>query len=177
MLAYLFVVFAIVGRFLVLLFPHMWLNFTPVGASLLFFGARGPRKHWWAAVLLLAGSDVLLTKFVYGYRYSPDHFATIAWYAAVIALGTLLRKNPGAGRIVGAALATSVSFFVISNFAVWLSWDMYPHSLSGLMACYAAALPFFRNDVVSNLVFTAIMFSIPALIEVLRPGKYGVSST
>ena len=95
MLAYLFVVFAIAARFLVLLFPQMWLNFTPVGAALLFFGARGPRKHAWAAVLLLAGSDVLLTKFVYGYPYTLDHFATIAWYAAIVAMGTLLRNHAG----------------------------------------------------------------------------------
>ena len=78
------------------------------GAALLFFGARGPRKHAWAAVLLLAGSDVLLTKFVYGYPYTPDHIATIAWYAAIVAMGTLLRNHAGPARIVGAALATSV---------------------------------------------------------------------
>ena len=46
---------------------------------------------------------------------------------------------------------------------------MYPHNLGGLMACYAAAVPFFRNDVVSNLLFTTVMFSVPALIEMLRP--------
>ena len=169
MLAYLFVVFAIAARFLVLLFPQMWLNFTPVGAALLVFGARGPRKRAWAAVLLLAGSDVVLTKFVYGYPYTPDHFATIAWYAAIVAMGTLLRNHAGPARIVGAALATSVSFFVISNFAVWLTWNMYLHNLGGLAACYAAAVPFFRNDVVSNLLFTTVMFSVPALIELLRP--------
>jgi hypothetical protein len=169
MLAYLFVVFAIAARFLVLLFPQMWLNFTPVGAALLYFGARGPRKHAWAAVLLLAGSDVLLTKFVYGYPYTLDHFTTIAWYAAIVAMGTLLRNHAGPARILGAALATSVSFFAISNFAVWLTWNMYPHNLGGLAACYAAAVPFFRNDVVSNLLFTTVMFSVPALIEMVRP--------
>jgi len=171
MLAYLFVVFAIVARFLVLQFPQMWLNFTPVGASLLFFGARGPRKHAWGAVLLLAGSDVVLTKLIYNYPYTPDHFATIGWYAAVIAMGTLLRKNAGPARVVGAALATSVSFFALSNFAVWMVWNMYPHTLTGLLACYAAAVPFFRNQVVSDLLFTTVMFSIPAVIELLKPAK------
>ncbi len=169
MLAYLFVVFAIAVRFLVLLFPHVWLNFTPVGAALLFFGARGPRKHAWAAVLLLAVSDVVLTKLIYGYPYTPDHLATIAWYAAAVAMGTLLRNHAGPARIAGAALVASVSFFAISNFAVWQTWNMYPHNMSGLVASYAAALPFFRNDVVSNLLFTTVMFSVPALIELVRP--------
>ncbi len=164
MLAYLFVVFAVVVRFV----PHPF-SFTPVGAALLFFGARGPRKHAWIPVLLLAGSDVLLTKLVYGYPYTLDHLATIAWYAAVLGMGTLLRKNAKPVRIAGAALATAVSFFVISNFAVWLAWRMYPMTLSGLAACYAAGVPFFRNEVVSDLLFSAVMFSIPALVHLVRP--------
>jgi hypothetical protein len=135
MLAYLFIVLAIATRFLLLLRPAMWLNFTPVGASLLFFGAHGPRKQAWIPVLLLAGSDVVLTKLVYAYPYTLDHFATIAWYAAVLGLGTLLRRNAGPARIAGAALAAAVSFFLISNFAVWLVWNMYPHNLGGLAAC------------------------------------------
>ena len=169
MLAYLFVVLAIATRFLLLLRPEMWLNFTPVGAALLFFGARGPRKQLWVPVLLLAGSDVVLTKFVYGYPYSMDHLATIAWYAAVLGLGTLLGRNAGPARVAGAALATAVSFFAISNFAVWLTWNMYPHNLGGLAACYAAALPFFRNEVVSDLLFSAVAFSVPAIIELVKP--------
>jgi len=56
MLAYLFVVIAVAVRFL----PHPF-AFTPVGASLLFFGARGPRRHLWLPLALLAASDVILT--------------------------------------------------------------------------------------------------------------------
>lgn len=169
MLAYLFVVLAVMARFLLLLRPEMWLNFTPVGASLLFFGARGPRKYAWIPVLLLAGSDVVLTKMVYAYPYTLDHLATIAWYAAVLGMGKLLRKDARPARIAGAALATAVSFFALSNFAVWLSWNMYPHNLSGLAACYAAAVPFFRNELVSDLLFSAVFFSVPALIELVKP--------
>ncbi len=164
MLAYLFVVLAVAIRFL----PHPF-SFTPVGASLLFFGARGPRKHAWIPVALLAGSDFILTRFVYGYAYTWDHLATIAWYAAAIALGTLLRENARPARVAGAALATSFSFFLISNFAVWLAWSMYPHTLSGLATAYAAGVPFFRNDVVSDLLFTAVFFSVPALLHLLHP--------
>lgn len=164
MLAYLFVVLAVAVRFL----PHPF-SFTPVGASLLFFGARGPRKHAWVPVLLLAGSDVLLTRFQYGYPFTLDHLATWAWYAAVVALGTLLRDNARPLRIVGASLTTAVSFFAISNFAVWVVWNMYPKNLGGLAACYLAGIPFFRNELVSDVLFTAVMFSIPALLHVLKP--------
>jgi hypothetical protein len=164
MLAYLFVVVAVAFRFL----PHPF-SFTPVGAALLFFGARGPRKQAWIPVLLLAGSDFVLTKFVYAYPYTLDHIATIAWYASVVVLGTLLRENARPVRIAGAALATAVSFFALSNFGVWLAWNMYPHTVSGLAACYAAAVPFFRNEVVSDLLFSAIMFSVPAIIHLVKP--------
>ena len=46
---------------------------------------------------------------------------------------------------------------------------MYPHSPSGLIACYVAALPFFRNQLISDMVFTAAMFSVPALVNLVRP--------
>ena len=63
MLAYLFVVLAIAVRFM----PHPWM-FTPVTASLLFFGARGPRRFLWAPVAMLAASDIVLTKYFWHYR-------------------------------------------------------------------------------------------------------------
>jgi hypothetical protein len=164
MLAYLFVVLAALVRFL-----SVPLSFAPVGPALLFFGARGPRKHAWIPVALLAGSDLALTKLVYHYPYTLDHLVTIAWYAVVIAMGTLLRENARPLRIAGAALGASLGFFAISNFAVWMVWNMYPHTLSGLLACYVAAIPFFRTQFVSDMLFTAVMFSVPALIELLRP--------
>lgn len=164
MLAYLFIVLAVAMRFL-----SIPLSFAPVTPALLFFGARGPRKHAWIPVLLLAGADVALTRFVYGYPYTLDHVVTIAWYAAVLGIGTLLRQNTRPLRIAGAALAASIGFFLVSNFAVWLAWTMYPHSLNGLYLCYAAALPFFRNQFLSDALFTAVMFGVPALVQLLRP--------
>ena len=163
MLAYLFVIVAVLMRFL----PHQ-LNFTPVAASLLYFGARRPRRELWAPLALLAGSDLILTKLVYHYPFTADHVVTLAWYAMALALGwLLLRRNAGPLRLVGASLAASVSFFVISNFAVWAVWQMYPKTPAGLVACYVAALPFFRNSVVGDLVFTAVMFGTPAIVAAI----------
>jgi hypothetical protein len=169
MLAYLFVIFAVVARMPFM--PHPW-NFTPVAAALLYFGARGSRRQLWAPFVLLAASDVVLTKFVYSYQFSWDHFVTWAWYAAILFLGTRLRENTTWLRVGGAALASSISFFALSNFAVWACWNMYPKSLSGLMTCYAAGLPFFRRAVAGDMLFTAVVFGLPALATVLaRSGK------
>ena len=168
MLAVLFVVIAIAARFLLLMVPHVWLNFTPVGASLLFFGARGPRKLRWLPVVALAGSDIILNKFHYGYPVTPDLYITWAWYAAIVGLGVLLGRNQSGLRIFGASLATAISFFLVSNFAVWMVWDMYPKTFTGLIACYTLALPFFRNELVSDVLFTAILFAIPVAIAARR---------
>ncbi|MGD0824519.1 MAG: DUF6580 family putative transport protein [Terriglobales bacterium] len=164
MLAYLFVIFAVVARMPFM--PHPW-NLTPVAAALLYFGARGSRRQLWVPFALLALSDVILTKFVYSYPFSWDHFVTWAWYAAILWLGTSLRENSNWLRVGGAALASSVSFFIVSNFAVWAAWNMYPKSLAGLMTCYAAGLPFFRHTVAGDMLFTALAFGLPALAAAL----------
>jgi hypothetical protein len=162
MLAYVFVLFAVAARFM----PHP-LAFTPVAAALLYFGARGSRRQLWVPFALLAASDVILTRFVYSYQFSWDHFVTWAWYAAILWLGTGLRENTGWLRVGGAALASSVSFFVASNFAVWACWAMYPKTLAGLMTCYAAGLPFFRRGIAGDMLFTAVMFGLPAVAAVV----------
>ncbi|HYE24524.1 MAG TPA: DUF6580 family putative transport protein [Clostridia bacterium] len=164
MLAYLFVAIAVAFRFM----PHP-LSFTPVAAALLFFGARMPRRQAWIPVALLAASDVLLTKFVYGFALTPDHFVTWAWYGAAVGMGMLVGGKTTVLRVAGASLASSVSFFLVSNFAVWMAWEMYPKTLNGLAMCYAAAVPFFRNTVASDLMFTAVAFSIPVVLELLSP--------
>ena len=57
---------------------------------------------------------------------------------------------------------------MISNFAVWAAWtDMYPRTISGLMACYAAGIPFFRRGVEGDLLFTCLMFGLPVLLRAL----------
>jgi Family of unknown function (DUF6580) len=156
MLAYIFVLCAVAIRFM----PHP-LAFTPVMAALLYFGARGPRRQLWVPLALLAASDVVLTKVVYSYPLSWDHFVTWGWYAAILWVGTSLRENTSPLRVGISALAGSVSFFVVSNLAVWACWDMYPKSLSGLMTCYTAALPFFRRGFEGDMLFTAALFGLP----------------
>ena len=173
MLAYVFVLLAIAVRFLPFagplnFLPHAW-HFTPLAASLLFFGARGPRRQMWVPVVLMAAADVVLTKVMYSYVLSWDHVVIWAWYAGIVLFGsTVLRQKSGFWRVVGAALASSVSFFLISNFAVWAAWpDMYARSFSGLLACYTAAIPFFRGTLESDLFFSIAIFQVPVLLHAL----------
>ena len=158
MLAYLFVAIAVAVHLRFFALPY---SFTPVAAALLYFGARTPRKQMWIPVALLVASDVYLTRVTYAYPLTADHFVTWTWYAAMVLLGGGLIKGFSTIRLGVASLTASVSFFLLSNFAVWAVWrDMYPKTFNGLMACYVAGLPFFRNTVASDILFTAAFFGI-----------------
>jgi len=173
MLPYLFVLLAIAVRFLPFMgslnfLPHAW-HFTPLAASLLFFGARGSRRQMWVPLVLFAATDVVLTRFMWHYPFTWDTLITWAWYAAILWLGTNLRKKSGFWRVVAAAAASSISFFIVSNFAVWAAWpQMYPRTLAGLITCYEAAIPFFRGTAISDMFFSLAMFGIPALQQALE---------
>jgi hypothetical protein len=162
MLAYVFVVLAVAVRFM----PHPWM-FTPVVGALLFFGARGPRRQLWIPFALLAASDVALTKLVYSYPFSWDHYVTFAWYAAILWLGTRLGPKTKWVPVIGAALASSISFYLITNLVAWAWLDMYPKNLSGVMESYVAALPFFRHALAGDLIFTVAMFAAPMALHAL----------
>jgi hypothetical protein len=164
MLAYLFVIFAVLARMPFM--PHPW-GFTPVAAALLYFGARGSRRQLWIPFGLMITSDVLLNKFVYAYPLGWDQPVVWAWYAAILLLGTQLHENSGWLRVAGAALASSVSFFILSDLAVWAFGTMYPKTWSGLVSCYVAALPFFRRGLAGDILFTAVMFGLPAAAKVI----------
>jgi hypothetical protein len=162
MLAYLFVVLAVAVRFM----PHPWM-FTPVAGSLLFFGARGPRRQLWIPFALLVASDVVLTKLVYSYPLLWDQYLVFAWYAAVLWLGRGLGAKTKWMSVLGASLASSVSFYLLTNFTSWASLDIYPKNLSGLTMSYVAALPFFRHALEGDLIFTVAMFATPMALQAL----------
>jgi hypothetical protein len=178
MLSYLVLLLALLSRMLPpLLHLSLWnrmtidgslWNFTAVGGSLLFFGARRPRWQAAIAVAALMVSDYLLT--VYAYRY-PFHvqgyLVTWVWYAGVCLLGHRMLQRATTLRVTGAVLTSATSFFLLSNFMVWLG-NMYPHSLAGLSTCYVAALPFYRNDLISTTLVAGVLFGLPALARQLE---------
>jgi hypothetical protein len=161
MLPYIFIVLALGLRFV-----SRPIAFTSVSAALLYFGARGVRKYAWIPWVLCAAADVVLTTVVYSYPFTWDQLVTWAWYAAALGLGMLLRNTNSPLRIGGTSLLSSIIFFVVSNFAVWASYrTMYPATLQGLSDCYIAAVPFFRRALVPDMVFTAVFFGLPLLLQ------------
>ena len=55
------------------------------------------------------------------------------------------------------ALVSSTLFFVITNFAVWMSGNMYPMTMEGLMLCYTMAIPFFGNTLAGTLLYVFLL--------------------
>ena len=168
MAAYLLLLVAIFTRVL----PHAgWWNFTAVTGGLLYFGARRPWREMLVPLAALIATDCFLTIFVYHYSFRWQGYVTTwLWYLAAMALGSiLLRGQTTFTRGTTAALLGPTSFFLVSNYAVWASgFNGYPHTLAGLGACYVAAIPFYRNDLISTSIVLAVALGAEALVRKLR---------
>ena len=166
MSAYLLIIAALLSRII----PHpAWLNFTAVGGSLLYFGARRPLRQAIIPVALLAATDYYLTVYFYSYPFQISaYLITWAWYAAVIVLGhVLLAKHVSALRVGTAVLLAPTSFFLITNFAAWIGSPLYPQTFAGLGMSYVAGLPFYRNDLISTALVAGLAFGLPAIARQL----------
>jgi hypothetical protein len=168
MFAYLLLLVAVLTRVL----PHAgWWNFTAVGGALLYFGARRPWREMVAPLAVLMATDFYLTTFSYHATFVwPAYVTTWAWYAAAMALGwILLRARTTWLRGIATALLGPTSFFVVSNYAVWAGSGMYPRNWGGLVACYAAGVPFYRNDLVSTALLLGVALGVPVLVRRMQP--------
>jgi hypothetical protein len=135
-------------------------NFSPIGAMALFGGAYfGRRALAFAAPLgALFLSDMLL-----GFHASmPFVYASVG---LIVMIGWLVRSRVTAMTVAGAAVASSLLFFAVTNLGVWLQSGMYPATPAGLAACFVAALPFFQNTIAGDLLFSALLFGGFSLLE------------
>jgi hypothetical protein len=136
-------------------------NFVPIFSCLLFFGACRPAREFVMPFFVLVGVDIFLTTHQFGFALTAGHAVTWLWYLGALFLGAIvLGRSNSTGRVLGSSLLVSVSFFVASNFTVWAEWGMYPKTWAGLGACYVAALPFFRNSIVSETICSVALFAI-----------------
>ena len=135
-------------------------NFAPVGALSLFAGAR--LRGWQAyllPLLLMAATDPLLG----GYsRATPVVYAS---FLINVWIGTRLRASENPAWIGGAAVAGSVQFFLLTNFAVLVGGSMYPHTLAGAVSCYTAAIPFFWRTLASDVFYAGALFGLHAWLS------------
>ncbi|HYU22404.1 MAG TPA: DUF6580 family putative transport protein [Candidatus Dormibacteraeota bacterium] len=143
--------------------PHPW-NFTPVGAMALFSGAvlKDRRLAFIFPLVALFAGDV----FIGFHKLLPIVYAS---FLVNVAIGLWLRDRRTVARITFATLLGAIQFFIVTNFAVWQFLSGFPHTASGLAACYIAGIPFFWNTLAGDAVYAALLFGGYALAERLLP--------
>jgi hypothetical protein len=138
-----------------------YLNFAPVGAVSLYSGAR--LRGWKAYLLplaLMAVTDPLVRGYSFATPFVYGSFLISVW------IGAHLRNTENPAWISGAAVAASVQFFLITNFAAWLAFpETYGRSVSGLVNCYIAGIPFYGRTLASDLVYASVLFGLHAWLS------------
>lgn len=149
------------------LLPHPW-NFTPMMAIGLFAGYQGRKATTGILATLLA---LVLSDAVMGFY--PGFWYVYAATLVPVLFGWLIRNRSGAGAIAAAALASSLSFFLITNFMFWVASGWYPHTLAGLSTSFLAGIPFYQNQVLGDAFYTVAIFGgYAALSQTWRPVRH-----
>jgi hypothetical protein len=153
------------------LLPHP-MNFAPITAMAVFGAIRFGRL--WTAVLVpllaLFLSDVG-KEIIFRNGHSPERgFYPLMWVVyGTIAVTALMSRFARGTRspvmIATTTLAGSCLFFLVTNFALWAFGSYYPRTGDGLVACYVAAIPFFRNSLLGDATYAVILFGAWAVAE------------
>jgi hypothetical protein len=156
------------------LIPHPP-NFSPVETMALFGGAYFAKRSW-AIVLPLVAlfiSDLALSLMMGGiyfeYFVSADFLLIYATIAFLSILGFGLRGKVSVARVVSFGIMSSLIFFLVTNFGVWLGSTMYPQTSAGLIAAYTAGLPFLQNGMLGTLFYSALLFGSFELLKQRLP--------
>jgi hypothetical protein len=143
--------------------PHPW-NFAPVGAMALFSGAvlKDRRLAFLFPLVALFAGDA----FIGFHKLIPVVYAS---FLINVAIGLWLRDRRTITRVSLATLLGALQFFIVTNFAVWQFLGGFPHTASGLVACYLAGIPFFWNTLAGDALYAALLFGGFALAEYIFP--------
>lgn len=141
-----------------------WANFSPIASMALFAGIYFNQKFqaisW--TILAIWLSNLLLNNLIYTEYYPNFSFGFDAVNMGIFVLITLLGSTLHDQKItalnfIGTNFSSAIGFFLLSNFAVWLASDItYAKSMQGLISCYAAGLPFLKNTLASQFIFSAV---------------------
>jgi hypothetical protein len=136
-------------------------NISPIMAISLFAGAYIDDKRFAFGIPLLS---MFLSDLFIGFH--PAMIAVYGSLVLVVAFGILLKNRVSVKNTILSAISGSVVFFVLTNFASWLIDPMYmPLSIESIVRCYNLAIPFFRNSLIGDMVFTGVLFGAYQLAE------------
>ena len=145
------------------LIPHPP-NFAPIAAMALFGGAYFSKK--WAAFIVPI-TAMFITDLILGFHETM--WAVYLSFVLIVVIGMLMLKEKKVSNVFFASVISSVSFFVITNFGIWLSTPYYEKTGAGLAMCYTAAIPFFHQTLLGDLFFVAILFGLFEIVKAKIP--------
>lgn len=149
------------------LIPHTP-NFTPIAAIALFGGVYLSKK---LALIIPIGAMIISDYFIGYYEPKLMVFVYGSFILSVI-LGFWIKRNKKWYTVGGGAVLSAILFFIVTNFGVWLFAPWYANTLSGLIQCYVAALPFFRNTLSGDLFYAGVFFGSYELIYVFIKNRF-----
>ena len=137
------------------LLPHVW-NFTPLIATTIFAGVYLGKKYaFFLPIITMLISDIII-----GF-YDPKIMLSVYFSFAIAGLiGYRFAKNKKINNLALSAFASSTIFFLITNAAVWLFDSMYQPGFIGLLQSYWAGIPFYRNMMLGDVIYTVSLFSL-----------------
>lgn len=145
-------------------------NAAPIAAMALFGGAYLNKKYALIAPLLaLFISDLFI-----GLYSLPMMVFVYGSFFLSGCVGISIKKNMNIKKVILASLFSSIIFYTITNFGVWLTGTSYPKSFAGLIDCYIAAIPFFRNTLIGDFIYTGIFFGGYEIILRFIKSKYKI---
>jgi hypothetical protein len=147
------------------LLPHP-ANITAVGGLALLTGAKyDSKKAILATLATMLISDIFL-------GFHSLMWATYGSMILAVLIGRWIGSTGRMSRIAGGTLFSSVIFFIITNFAVWATTPLYVKTFDGLITCFVMAIPFFRNSIIGDVVYTTMFFSVYEFVILLKTKKY-----
>lgn len=135
-------------------------NFTPIiGLSIMSATLfKSKKSHFLFPLLLMFVTDV----FIGFHTLMPFVYGAIL---VTTTSGYILKKHTHITTAIGCSLLSSIIFFLISNVGVWMTGTLYAKSMTGLIQCFTAAIPFFHNTVLSTVLFVGVIVSIYKLLK------------
>lgn len=151
-------------------------NFSALGAFALLAGSltRRPLLAMAVALAVRAVTDCWL-EYKTGYGFYDGMVFDYSAYAMIAVLGMVVSQR-SVISIIGGGLAAAVTFFVVSNFGVWISAPehQYSRDFAGLLKCYEMAIPFARGTFVGDVIYSLVFFGCwsvlmqPVTVEPLK---------
>lgn len=137
-------------------------NFSPINAIALFSGCYfGGKLTKYIIPLLSVWVGDLFIDYIYMHKFMLFYngfYWQYACYVLMVIIGIMIANRVKPISLLAASISSSLIFFVVSNFGVWIGNGMYPHLSFGLAACYTAALPFFNTTLLSDIAYSALFF-------------------